>query len=155
MWSSARSPGPTHVAAAMLTPASLIAAATRASAPGSFSMSITRSNGTRIALSQNSRDNRGEMRRGSRARREPETARVVVAQTGFAPAESGTAEVSYGVELVNDSYEFDAIDVVVRWRLLGANGDRLDAGEVRLVAVPASTTFYIGGRARIVAKARA
>src|SRR5882672_5793063 len=43
MWSSARSPGPTHVAAAMFTPASLIAAATCASAPGVFSMSMTRS----------------------------------------------------------------------------------------------------------------
>jgi hypothetical protein len=43
MWTSARSPGPTHVAAAMLTPASLIAAATCASAPGVFSMSMTRS----------------------------------------------------------------------------------------------------------------
>src|SRR5437763_2389012 len=43
MWSSARSPGPTHVAAAMFTPASLIAAATRASAPGVFSTSMTRS----------------------------------------------------------------------------------------------------------------
>src|SRR3954452_1302266 len=43
MCSSARSPGPRHVAAAMLTPASLIAAATFARAPGVFSMSITRS----------------------------------------------------------------------------------------------------------------
>src|SRR5215207_1851235 len=43
MWSSARSPGPVHVAAAMFTPASLIAAATRASAPGVLSMSMTRS----------------------------------------------------------------------------------------------------------------
>jgi hypothetical protein len=33
-----------HVAAARFTPASLIAAATRASAPGSFSISMTRSN---------------------------------------------------------------------------------------------------------------
>src|SRR6185503_4292794 len=47
MWSSARSPGPTQVAAAMLTPASLIAAATWASAPGVFSMSMTRSTGMR------------------------------------------------------------------------------------------------------------
>jgi hypothetical protein len=36
-------PGPTQVAAAMLTPASLIAVATRASAPGVFSMSMTKS----------------------------------------------------------------------------------------------------------------
>ena len=43
MWSSARSPGPRQVAAAMFTPASLIAAATPASAPGVFSMSMTRS----------------------------------------------------------------------------------------------------------------
>src|SRR5262249_60872268 len=43
MWSSARSPGPTQVAAAMLTPASLIAVATSARAPGEFSMSMTRS----------------------------------------------------------------------------------------------------------------
>src|SRR5689334_16289900 len=46
MWSSARSPAPTQVAAAMFTPASLIAFATSASAPGRFSMSMTRSNGT-------------------------------------------------------------------------------------------------------------
>src|SRR5688572_26499247 len=43
MCSSARSPAPMHVAAAMFTPASLIAAATSASAPGVFSMSMTRS----------------------------------------------------------------------------------------------------------------
>src|SRR5690348_2936324 len=43
MCSSTRSPGPMQVAAAMLTPASLIAAATSASAPGEFSMSMTRS----------------------------------------------------------------------------------------------------------------
>src|SRR5215218_8372155 len=36
-----------HVAAAMFTPASLIAAATRASAPGVFSMSMTRSTAMR------------------------------------------------------------------------------------------------------------
>src|SRR5215218_3234289 len=44
MWSSARSPGPMQVAAAMLTPASLIAVATSARAPGEFSISMTRSN---------------------------------------------------------------------------------------------------------------
>ena len=43
MCSSARSPVPMQVAAAMFTPASLIAAATCASAPGVFSMSMTRS----------------------------------------------------------------------------------------------------------------
>src|SRR6478752_5313532 len=43
MCSSARSAGPTQVAAAMFTPASLIAAATFASAPGVFSTSITKS----------------------------------------------------------------------------------------------------------------
>src|SRR4029453_14165647 len=43
MCNSARSPDPTHVAAARLTPASLTAAATFASAPGSFSISITKS----------------------------------------------------------------------------------------------------------------
>src|SRR3954453_960361 len=43
MWSSACSPGPMHVAAAMFMPASLIAAAICASAPGVFSMSMTRS----------------------------------------------------------------------------------------------------------------
>src|SRR5688572_1825702 len=43
MWSSARSPAPMHVAAEMFTPASLIAAATSASAPGVFSISMTRS----------------------------------------------------------------------------------------------------------------
>ena len=41
---SARSPVPMQVAAAMFTPASLIAAATCASAPGVLSMSMTRSN---------------------------------------------------------------------------------------------------------------
>ena len=46
MWSSARSPVPMQVAAAMFTPASLIAAATLASAPGVFSMSMTRSTDT-------------------------------------------------------------------------------------------------------------
>src|SRR5215208_6636591 len=52
MWSWARSPGPTHVAAAMFTPASLIAAATRASAPGVFSMSMTRSTAIRPVRGQ-------------------------------------------------------------------------------------------------------
>src|SRR3954451_22744508 len=45
MCSSAWSAVPMHVAAAMLTPASLIAAATLASAPGLLSTSITRSAG--------------------------------------------------------------------------------------------------------------
>src|SRR4051812_11048098 len=44
MCSSAFSPVPMQVAAAMFTPASLIAAATCASAPAVFSMSMTRSN---------------------------------------------------------------------------------------------------------------
>src|SRR4051812_31821399 len=43
MCSSARSPGPMHVAAAMFTPASEMATATSASAPGVFSTSMTRS----------------------------------------------------------------------------------------------------------------
>src|SRR5215207_528391 len=47
MCSSARSPGPTQVAAAMFTPASLTAVATRASAPGVFSMSMTKSTAMR------------------------------------------------------------------------------------------------------------
>src|SRR4029450_11909690 len=47
MCSSARSPGPTQGAAAMFTPASLTAVATRASAPGVFSMSMTRSTAMR------------------------------------------------------------------------------------------------------------
>src|SRR4051794_38941529 len=51
MCSSARSPGPTQVAAAMFTPASLIAAATSASAPGVFWMSMTRSVATACAPS--------------------------------------------------------------------------------------------------------
>src|SRR5262245_25247571 len=51
MCNSARSPGPRHVAAAMFTPASLIAAATCASAPGVFSTSITRSTAIRRTAS--------------------------------------------------------------------------------------------------------
>src|SRR5688500_19815669 len=47
---SARSPVPMHVAAARFTPASLIAAATSASAPGEFSMSMTRSKAIRRSL---------------------------------------------------------------------------------------------------------
>src|SRR5688572_6856759 len=46
MWSSARSPAPMHVTAAMFTPASLIAAATSASAPGVLSTSMIRSTAT-------------------------------------------------------------------------------------------------------------
>src|SRR5436305_2800289 len=49
MCSSARSPEPMQVAAAMFTPASLIAAATCASAPGVFSISMTRSYAMRCA----------------------------------------------------------------------------------------------------------
>src|SRR3954454_23914265 len=53
MWSSARSPGPMQVAAEMFTPASLMAAATSARAPGVLSMSMTRSTGigpSRVSL---------------------------------------------------------------------------------------------------------
>src|SRR3954468_3669969 len=57
MWSSTRSPVPRHVAAARLTPASLTAAAMRASAPGSFSISITRSNGTAASWQIEARQN--------------------------------------------------------------------------------------------------
>jgi hypothetical protein len=44
MWSSTRSALPRQVAAARFTPASLIAFAISASAPGSFLISMTRSN---------------------------------------------------------------------------------------------------------------
>ena len=54
--------------------------------------------------------------------REPETARVVVAQARF--ARGRTPDVAYGIELVNESYEFDAIDVAVRWCLLDPDGRR-------------------------------
>ena len=45
MCNSTCSAAPIHVAAARFTPASLTAVATRAKAPGSFSISMTRSNG--------------------------------------------------------------------------------------------------------------
>ena len=54
--------GPTQAAAAMFTPASLIAAATRASAPGVFSMSMTRSTAMCPVLSS------AYLREGSRRR---------------------------------------------------------------------------------------
>src|SRR5579862_171054 len=47
MWSSTLPPPPMQVAAAMFTPASLIAAATSASAPGVLSSSMVRSKATR------------------------------------------------------------------------------------------------------------
>src|SRR3954469_4723014 len=69
MWTSARSPGPTHVAAAMFTPASLIAAATRASAPGVLSISMTRSTAIPRDVSLSRRDPAAtrRLRRAARA----------------------------------------------------------------------------------------
>jgi hypothetical protein len=87
--------------------------------------------------------------------REPERAHVTVAQAGFTRGAStgGDVAISYGLELVNDSYEFDAIDVAVRWRLAGADGRALAGDAIALTAVPASTTFYVGGQTRVAAGA--
>jgi hypothetical protein len=87
--------------------------------------------------------------------REPEQAHVVVAQAGFTrgPSTRTGIPVSYGIQVVNDSYEFDAVGVTVRWRLEGTDGGRLAGDTVALAAVPASTTFYVGGVTRVAADA--
>jgi len=97
---------------------------------------------------------------GSRAgrdiSREPESARLAVAQVGFTRGRSPgrpSAPVAYGIELVNDAYEFDAVGVSVRWRFLGVDGHPLARGSISLGTVPASTTFYIGGLTRVDSKA--
>jgi hypothetical protein len=93
--------------------------------------------------------------RASVVAREPEAARVVVEQTGFTQRSSGgVTHVAYGLELVNSSYDLDALDVGVTVRFLGAGGHSLASDSIRLTGVPASTTFYVGGRARVVRRAR-
>jgi hypothetical protein len=87
--------------------------------------------------------------------REPERAKIAVVQAGFTrgTARGGRAAVAYGLEVVNDSYEFDAVGVTVRWGLAGPDGRLLARDAIALTAVPASTTFYIGGQTRIPAGA--
>jgi hypothetical protein len=62
----------------------------------------------------------------------------------------GVTDVAYGLELVNRSYDLDALDVSVTVRFLGARGRSLASDSIRLNGVPASTTFYVGGRTRVV-----
>src|SRR5262245_49140137 len=85
-----------QVAAARLTPASLIAAATRASAPGSFSISMTRSNGI-DALSQIVRLMQKEQGRSDLASgaRRADTCGVSRAETRY--ARSGDVSIAYQV----------------------------------------------------------
>jgi hypothetical protein len=81
-----------------------------------------------------------------------EAARVVVTKTGFSEERlsGGSARrVAYGLVLANRSYEQDALEVRVSVRFLGAGGRRLGSDSVSLVGVPASTTFYLGARARL------
>jgi hypothetical protein len=87
--------------------------------------------------------------------REREHAHVVVHQMGFTrgPAAGGKAPVAYGLMLVNDSYDFDAVGVTIRWRVADANARLLAGDAIALTAVPASTTFYVGGQVRIPADA--
>jgi hypothetical protein len=82
------------------------------------------------------------------AAREPEAARVVVEKLGFTQGRSsgGVTHVAYGLELVNRSYELDALDVNVAWRFLDAHGHSVASDSVTLTGVPAGTTFYVGGR---------
>ncbi len=100
------------------------------------------------------------MKFGSRAgrdiSREPERAHLAIAQVGFTRGRSPnrrSAPVAYGIELVNDAYEFDAVGVSVRWRFLGVDGHPLARGSISLAAVPASTTFYVGGLTRVARQA--
>src|SRR4051794_13792432 len=80
-WSSARSPVPMQVAAAMFTPASLIAAATSASAPGVFSTSMTRSTAKPLLPRQPSRDD-GSMTESAETEANRETIRGAFAAWG-------------------------------------------------------------------------
>jgi hypothetical protein len=86
--------------------------------------------------------------------REPETARVVVEQLGFTQARlsGGATHVAYGLELVNSSYEHDALDVGIAVRFFGAHGRSLALDSLRLTGISAATTFYVGGRVRVASK---
>ena len=95
-------------------------------------------------------------RTGRDISREPESARLAIVQVGFTRGRSPgrrTAPVAYGIQLVNDSYEFDALGVSVRWRFLDVDSHALARGSISLGAVPASTTFYVGGLTRVDSKA--
>jgi hypothetical protein len=97
-----------------------------------------------------------DARAGRVISREPESARVVIEQAGFTRGRSAgrrSAPVAYGLELVNDSYEFDAVGVTVGWRFLDVHGRPLARGSIGLGGVPASTTFYIGGLTRVARNA--
>ena len=89
------------------------------------------------------------------AGREPERARIVVEKLGFTAGKPsrGVASVAFGLELVNTSYEHDAIGVDVTWRFVDARGRSLARGATSLTGVPASTTFYVGGRVGLAADA--
>jgi hypothetical protein len=84
--------------------------------------------------------------------REREAARVVVDKLGFTqgPSSGAASYVSYGLQLVNRSYEWDGRGIGVALRLTGHHGRALADVSLRLTGVPASSTFYLGGRARVV-----
>ena len=67
----------------------------------------------------------------------------------------GTSRVAYGVELVNVSYEHDAVGVSVMLQLRDAHGRSLGRRSLHLGAVSAATTFFVAGRMPIAAGADA
>lgn len=79
---------------------------------------------------------------------------VVVEAMGFTQERSsgGITHVAYGLELVNRSYDLDALDVSVVVRFLGARGRSLASDSISLTGVSASTTFYVGGRTQVVGR---
>ncbi len=80
----------------------------------------------------------------------------MVEKLGFTQTRSsaGATDVAYGAELVNVSYEHDALDVRVTWLWLDPGGRPLARRSTRLIGVPASATFFVGGRIRVGAGAR-
>jgi hypothetical protein len=85
------------------------------------------------------------------ASRERESARVVADKLGFTQGPSGgTPHVSYGLQLVNRSYEWDGIGIAIALRFTGRHGRLLADVALRLTGVPASSTFYVGGQARLL-----
>jgi hypothetical protein len=85
----------------------------------------------------------GRLRASFRVAARAAAARVTVVKTGFTQTTNG--DVSYGIVLANPSRDEDALNVVVGINLLDGAGRVIRSDASSIVAVPAGTTFFLGG----------
>jgi hypothetical protein len=80
----------------------------------------------------------------------PDRARITIRNSGFSQRVRSTSRyVSYGIEVVNQSPENDALDVTVLVNFLDATGRVVDTDSTQVPAVGANSVFYLGGSTTI------